>query len=79
MQDTPRVMIPSDISLGGVSVGISLSLRPCDIPTPAPPHEILYGFVTLRESCLIWFAHQDEPIRDVLFSWNSYKCEVILN
>ena len=53
MQDTPGVMNPPDISLSGVAVGISLGLQPHDIPTPLPPHEISYGFITLRESCYI--------------------------
>ncbi len=51
MQDIPRVTNPSDISLGDVSVGISLGLQPRDISTLPSPREISYGFVTLGKSC----------------------------
>ena len=50
MQDTPRVMNPTDISLGSIGMGISLGLQPHEIPTLMPPPEI-YGFVTLGEFC----------------------------
>ena len=51
MQDTPRVMTASDISLGDVGVGISRGLQPREVPTPLPPSEMPYTVITLGESC----------------------------
>ena len=51
MQDVPCVMTASDISLGGIGVGISLGLQPHEISTPSPPREISDRIITLRESC----------------------------
>ncbi len=51
MQDIPHVMDPPDILQGDVGVGVSLGLRPHDIPMPPSPREISYRSITLGKSC----------------------------
>ncbi len=51
LQDWPSVTNPYDISLSGVSIGISWGRRPSKIPTLMPLSEISQGFVTRGVFC----------------------------
>ena len=61
-----------NIPLGGYGKGMALSLWPCDIPMPYPPHGILHFSPSAMRSCYSIIAHDRSSMIlqiDTLEAW----------